>query len=475
MKKLTQKTFLLLLSISLIIGALTYICVWIFLPYADKNRARHQLEQRTDELVSMLWSTDKAESEPLFLDFVRETGAEFVLLNKEGRGLNPFTFEEADLQIYEGTDMPALTNVSDYEETDTLSFHETRYPFHFADSDEEFVLVVYPNQTRTNEITGAILSSIPYVLVIIVLLSFFGAWYFSHYATVPILRINKIANRLANLDFSWYCPDVRDDEIGMLSKSINELSDKLHEALDELYRKNELLEDEITLEKERERKRMLFFSSVSHELKTPIAVVIGQLEGMQAGIGVYKDREKYLARSAQILQSLNAFIKEVLLVSHIDMIEEKESEEVNLSELTGNILEDYEEYAESYSISLEGEIDDNVIVWGDNMLLGKALGNIIGNAVIHSPENGKVKVRLAHGQQGIEFTVVNTPAHIAEKHLPHVFEAFYRADDDRTNHGSGLGLYITKIILEMYHISHHIENIDVDGGVRFTALFPNSI
>ena len=100
-------------------------------------------------------------------------------------------------------------------------------------------------------------------------------------------------------------PDMRDDEIGMLSASINELSDKLHEALEELHRRNAGLEDEIQMEKERERRRMLFFSGISHELKTPVAIVAGQLEGMQAGIGVYRDRDKYLKRSAQILQSLN--------------------------------------------------------------------------------------------------------------------------------------------------------------------------
>lgn len=121
---------------------------------------------------------------------------------------------------------------------------------------------------------------------------------FSRHTTKPIIRISGIADRIANLDFSWYCPDLRGDEIGVLSQSINELSDKLHNALDEIRRRNDRLEDEILLEKERERRRMLFFSGVSHELKTPIAVVIGQLEGMQSQIGVYKDREN-ISRAAR--------------------------------------------------------------------------------------------------------------------------------------------------------------------------------
>lgn len=450
MKKLTQKTFALLLAISLTIGVLAYVCIWIFLPYADQNRASRQLEQKTNDLIPILRSVEKSDSGPLFLDFVRETGATLSLLDKDGRSLNPFTFEETDLSTLDS------------------AIEGTRYPFRFAGSADEFVLVIYADETRSNEVRDAMLNSIPYVLVIIIALSFAGAWFFSHYATAPILRINRIAQRLAKLDFSWYCPDVREDEIGMLAKSINELSDRLHEALDELYRKNAVLEDEITLEKERERRRMLFFSSVSHELKTPIAIVIGQLEGMQAGIGVYKDREKYLARSMEILQSLNDFIKEALLVSHIDMMEQKEAETVSLSDLTRALLEEYAEYAKSLSITLTGEIEDALLVRGDKMLLDKALGNIIENAVTHSPQKGKATVRLVRGHQDIELTVVNTPAYIAEEHLPHVFEAFYRANHS-TQRGSGLGLYITKMILEIYHISHHIEN--VDDGVKFTALF----
>ena len=86
---------------------------------------------------------------------------------------------------------------------------------------------------------------------------------------------------------------------------------------------------------------MLFFSGVSHELKTPIAVVIGQLEGMQAQIGVYKDREKYLARSAEILQSLNNFIKEVLLVSHMDMNTDLALEQVCLSSILESLSAEY--------------------------------------------------------------------------------------------------------------------------------------
>ncbi len=102
------------------------------------------------------------------------------------------------------------------------------------------------------------------------------------------------------------------------------------------------------------------------------------------------------------------------------------------------------------------------------MLLKKALGNVIGNAVTYSPEHGSVTIRLTRAHGSATLTVVNADAHIDETDLPHLFEAFYRADRSAA-HGSGLGLYITKMIFENNQVSHSIEN--TGDGVTFTAVF----
>ena len=450
MNRLTTKTFFLLLALSLAIFLSAYGCIWIFLPYADQKLAQRRLDQQTQQFVSRLWTTAKDDSEPLFTDFIRQTGAKLILLDHSGETVSPFTFQKIKLEINE----PEKTN---------------RYPFRFADSGDEYALIARYDSTRSDEITAAVQKSIPFVALFILLLSSASAFFFSRYTAKPIIRISGIADKIANLDFSWYCPDLRDDEIGILSRSINELSDKLHAALDEIHRRNAFLEDEIALEEELERRRMLFFSGVSHELKTPIAVVIGQLEGMQAQIGVYKDREKYLARSAEILQSLNSFIKEVLLVSHMDMNLDLALEPVSLSSLLESLATGYADYAEPLAIEFFTEIEPDIRIYGDETLLKKALGNVIGNAVTYSPEHGSVHVKLSHIDHTAKLTVVNAGAHIDEKDLPHLFEAFYRADRSTDNYGSGLGLYITRMILETYQAAHSIEN--TGDSVLFTAVF----
>lgn len=444
--KLTIKTFFLLLLLSLTIILSAYGCIWIFLPYANQKLAQRSLDRQTEQLVACLWITPRDDSEPLFTDFIRQTGAEMLLLDQNENPVSPFTFQKTDTEMLLGN----------------------RYPFRFADSGDEYVLIVRYDSSRSDEIAAAIPKSIPLVALLILLLSCASAFFFSRYTTKPIIRISSIADKIANLDFSWYCPDLRDDEIGTLSRSINELSDKLHTALEEIRRRNDFLEDEILLEKERERRRMLFFSGVSHELKTPIAVVIGQLEGMQAQIGVYKDREKYLARSAEILQSLNDFIKEVLVVSHMDLKTEPTTATVNLSEILESLAASYADYAEPLSIAFSKEIETAVLTRGEEMLLKKALGNVIGNAVTHSPEHSRVVIKLSHMDNRAKLTVVNTNAHIDEEDLPHLFEAFYRADKS-SMYGSGLGLYITRMILDTYQVIHSIEN--TADGVKFTAVF----
>lgn len=213
MKKLTLKTFLMLLLLSLTIILSAYGCIWICLPYADQKLAQHNLAKQSEHLVSRLWSTPKGESEPLFIDFIRLTGAEMLLLNQNGETVSLFTFEKIDSEIIAGN----------------------KYPFRFIDSDEEYALVTRYNPTRADELADAVRKSIPFVVLLILLLSSVSAFAFSRYTTKPIIRISSIADRIANLDFGWYCPDIREDEIGILSRSINELSDKLHAALEEIH------------------------------------------------------------------------------------------------------------------------------------------------------------------------------------------------------------------------------------------------
>ena len=440
MKNMTIKTFITFMFLSLLIMGTVYLTLFLVTPYSSVKKHREYIEKESQTLADKCMNLSKAEAERLIHGFASRTGTYTELLEAENY------LEREDSMI------------------------EESYPLHFSDQQQEYMLCITRSDDRAQSFRQNIIKSIPTVLIIALILSIIGSRIFSYYMKKPIVRMSRIAERMAEQDFDWYCPDERDDEIGRLAKSLNKLSDELSAALEKLSDKNLYLKNEITLEKERERRRMLFFSGVSHELKTPISVVIGQIEGMRSGIGVYKDRDKYLEKCSNTLNELVSFINEILLVSHIDMGDMDAQEIVKIDSILDEEIAFYDGLITEKNIELEYEVPDNVDFRGNEQLLKKALGNILGNAFKYTPEGGKVSVRLesqkeAENKSGkVNLTITNSPAHIDEQHLPHLFEAFYRADTSNKD-GSGLGLYITGMVLEMFGAEYTIEN--TEDGVKF--------
>ena len=442
MKNMTIKLFYTFMFLSLLIMGTVYLTLFLVTPYSSVKKNREYIEIESQTLADKCMNLSKAEAERLIHGFASRTGTYTELLEAENY------LEREDSMI------------------------EESYPLHFSDQQQEYMLCITRSDDRVQSFQQNIIKSIPTVLIIALILSIIGSRIFSYYMKKPIVRMSRIAERMAEQDFDWYCPDERDDEIGRLAKSLNKLSDELSAALGKLSDKNLYLKNEIAIEKERERRRMLFFSGVSHELKTPISVVIGQIEGMRSGIGVYKDRDKYLEKCSNTLNELVSFINEILLVSHIDMGDMDAQEIVKIDSILDEEIAFYDGLITEKNIELEYEVPDNVDFRGNEQLLKKALGNILGNAFKYTPEGGKVSVRLesqkeAENKSGkVNLTITNSPAHIDEQHLPHLFEAFYRADTSNKD-GSGLGLYITGMVMEMFEAEYKIEN--TEDGVKFTV------
>ena len=447
MKNLTIKTFFTFLLLSLLIMGALYLVLFLVTPYSSIKKNAAYIETESKELADKCMNIPKADAEKLIYSFAGNTAAYTQLITGE-------------------------EYLQQEESGESVSKYTLTYPLHFSDKSEEYVLCIVSTGDRTISFHKSIKRSIPAVIAIAIVLSFVGAKVFSYYMKKPIVRMSRIAERMAEQDFDWYCPDERDDEIGRLAKSLNKLSDELSSALEKLNDKNLYLKNEIALEKERERRRMLFFSGVSHELKTPISVVIGQIEGMRSGIGVYKDRDKYLEKCANTLNELVSFINEILLVSHIDMGDMDSQGTVKIDGLLDEEIAFYDGVITEKNIDLEYDVPDNVDFRGNEQLLKKALGNILGNAFKYTPTGGKAEVHLSSfvdentSQKKVELRVLNSPAHIDEQHLPHLFEAFYRADTSNVE-GSGLGLYITGMVMEMCGAEYNIKN--TEDGVEFTV------
>lgn len=169
----------------------------------------------------------------------------------------------------------------------------------FADQEGTYQLLVSPQLRLANQAVEALGRVAPWLALALLAFSLLCAFGYSRYITRPIVRLNGIAGRMAELDLQWVCGERRRDEIGQLGRSLDKMARRLSAALTDLETANQALRGEVARERELDRQRMAFFSAASHELKTPVTILKGQLAGMLEGVGVYQDRDKYLLRSLQ--------------------------------------------------------------------------------------------------------------------------------------------------------------------------------
>ena len=326
---------------------------------------------------------------------------------------------------------------------------------------------VYYPVNQAAEAMGRIL---PWLAAGILTVSILGALIYSRYITKPIVALSGISQKMAGLDFSWKCDETREDEIGELARSFNFLAGELSAALEQLQDANKTLQADIDRERDMERQRTMFFSAVSHELKTPITIIKGQLEGMIGNIGVYRDRDKYLARSLETTNRMEDMVQEILTISRMKSEFTIQKMEIDFTGLVQAQAEHFRDLAEQKGISLELHLEPGLMVLGDASLLKRVADNLLSNALIYSAAGEKVFVAVRKKGEEIFLMVENTGASIPEDCLPHLFEAFYRVEKSRSRRtgGSGLGLYLVKMILDRHEARCMIEN--TAGGVLASAV-----
>ncbi|CEN22967.1 two-component sensor histidine kinase [[Clostridium] sordellii] len=213
-------------------------------------------------------------------------------------------------------------------------------------------------------------------------------------------------------------------------------------------------------ERMQEAKRKEFIATISHELKTPITIISGQLEGMIYNIGKYKDRDTYLKKSYDSTQELKNLVEEMIQISKFEILEKKsEVTDINLTYLINRLIKRQIDLIEVKDIILEVKMDENITIRADEERIAKAINNIINNAIKYSPENANLNIKLYKKENPI-LEIENTGVSIDEKHKEKLFKPFYRVEKSRNRKtgGSGLGLYIVSQILREHGFKYNIKN-----------------
>lgn len=336
----------------------------------------------------------------------------------------------------------------------------------FTEGMARYYLMVSAARVTAARPLAVLVRLLPLITAAILLVSVVGAYLLSRYYSRPLIAISQTARQMAALDLTGQCEVRRQDEIGVLAASLNEMSAQLSTALADLQAANGQLKQDIEREREQERQRMEFFTAVSHELKTPIAIIKGQLEGMIYQVGDYKDRDTYLRHCLKTTNDMEALVKEILAAARLGGSDFRlVCTDLDFSGLLQSVCRKFLGPMEDKQIALTLAIQPGVHCPGDLRLLEKAFDNVLSNAVAYSPAGACITVRL---QEGV-CTIENTGIQIAEEDLARLFTPFYRVDKSRSRNsgGSGLGLYITKTILDRHGIRHTLAN--TENGVKFTA------
>ncbi len=475
-ESLTARIFLITSFILLCAGAVTFALIAFATPSMYTSVVNSDLQQQTDALVERLEETKFEDCGPVLDDFIRSTRADVMLLNSDGEIAD--TGSELSMQSkYKDDNIKVSTDgsgedgsvssslgVSVAEGTGNTTTVTTMQQYSiiadvtFSDRPERYSLYVTPHLEEENLAVRALIQMAPWLLLVLLVLSLLCAFIYSRYITRPIVRLSGIAKKMSELDFNWKCNEQRRDEIGTLGHSLDQMSQRLSAALEELEAANRALR--------------AFFSAASHELKTPVTILKGQLSGMLEGIDVYQDRDKYLLRSLQVTGRMEHLIQEMLSISRMETgAATVKQESLELSALIERQLDFVKELIEQRGQRLAVQLNPEITVTGDASLLGKAIGNLLSNAILYSPDGAEIRVWCGIRRDKPAFTIENTGVHIQDDALPHLFEAFYRDEDsrNRSTGGSGLGLYLVRMILEKHHASCTIEN--TEDGVRAMVSF----
>ena len=431
--------------------SVTYLCIAHFAPYIYSHDLA-EVEELADMLSEELSHIPKEEVQYFIQGYndilTKQYDDEFAFHLFQNSG-NEIAL--SDLNEFTGN------KIDDYKSTDTTR----EYEISFADSTEAYILLLAKNTNKESQVVLALQKTLPILSVAILLVSVIAAFFYTWYMTKPIKKISKLSKQMADMDFSGLCPTNRTDEIGVLSHSLNDLSKKLAAALSELQEANQKLQADIDMERRLEKQRVEFFAAASHELKTPITIIKGQLQGMLYQVGRYKDRETYLAQSLEITDTLGKMVQELLTISRLDTPGYTcKKSNLNLSNFIIDRVTAFEDLFMQKDLTVEQSISPEIYILGDMQLLQKALDNLLGNAAAYSGAGNQVLIKLWNETETTTLTIENTGAHIPDEAISKLFEPFYRVDQSRNRQtgGTGLGLYIVKTILDLHGAKIEIAN-----------------
>ena len=292
------------------------------------------------------------------------------------------------------------------------------------------------------------LGFLPYTLLASFVLSLIASYLYARMISAPILEIKQMTKRMKRLDRTASLPIHSQDEIGVLKQQINDLYHHLLEVIDNLEQQKQ---ENLKLE----QMKVEFLRGASHELKTPLASLKIILENMRDKIGRYKDRDRYLSVSLDIVDEMNQIVLEILSLSSVQELG-GDKEWIQLDDVVNRILTQNQVLVENRSLSIDNYLPATSIFM-NLPILKLVLSNIISNAVKHSDKGGVIRIGLEN--EGTDFVIENTS--VSKENI---------STKAQSKKEGGLGLFVVKYLLEHEELSYRFE--ESSTGRRFVMVLP---
>ena len=313
-----------------------------------------------------------------------------------------------------------------------------------------------------------------YVGSIVLLVGAFIIHWVSKRISEPILELARLSERMSDLDFDVKFEGGRDSEIIFLGNHMNQLSETLEKTISELKTANNELQRDIEQKEKRDEMRKEFLSNVSHELKTPIALVQGYAEGLLENVTTDDESRKFYAEV--ILDESNKMDKLVKQLLELMKIEygkrEFTNERFDLKELIDEVIRKCNVMLKENGITINFRQEEPVYIYADEFYIDQAVTNYFTNAIKHAEEkNGKkeIEIRLEKlkDKNKVRLYVYNTGENIEQEDLERIWKRFYKVDTSRNreNGGTGIGLALVKAIMNNYKNEYGVAN--KEDGVEF--------
>lgn len=304
---------------------------------------------------------------------------------------------------------------------------------------------------------------------VVIALSLGIAWYFANRLCNPILQLAELSKKMTNLDFEAKYTGNHSTEIDMLGNNFNVMSETLEHTISNLKKANNELLKDIEKKEQIENMRQEFLANVSHELKTPIALVQGYAEGLKEGISDDPEsREFYCDVIIDEAGKMNQMVKNLLTLNQLEFGKEDLSfERFDVVALIQGVIQSCELLIEQSEANVHVRGEHPIYVWGDVFKVEQVVRNYFTNALHHVDGERVIEIKFTESEGGVRISVFNTGKPIPEEDLDHIWDKFYKVDKARTREygGNGIGLSIVKAIMNSFHKEYGVYNYN--NGVEF--------